>query len=103
MNLERLNLNQIEPKSAESKNQHNILKIYFVVWAIWSAAMFILYRLLGIDTIAMGLLLLYGMLHLNDQLLALYSFFNLIPFIGNVTYFLDYTFSLGKSSDSRTG
>ena len=103
MNFESLNFNQTPPKSGECKKQLNILRLYFMVWLGWNIAMLVMFGLLNLEGIGFGLLLLFGMLHLNDQFLAIYSFLNIVPFIVSITFILDKIFSLGKSTEGTSG
>ena len=78
------------------------LRIYFAGWCVWTVYQYYRLGILKLDNISMGLLLGYGMLKLNDQFLAVFAFWNLLPFVVSITVLLDYIFSLGKSQSQAS-
>lgn len=96
-----LQISQVEPKSKECAQQLLFLRMYFAGWVVWFFILFYKFGVLKFDSITMGLLLLYGMMQLNDQFLAVFAFLNVLPFVTNVTTFLDYVFK-GFKSSSKT-
>ena len=75
----------VDPGSQESKRMLKYGWFFAVGWFVWYVLVYCWMELYKTDTIISSIFLVYGLLQMSDQFLALFSFWNLFPFIVIVT------------------